>query len=97
MNKEQLLAAAEVMRRAAEGEPVQVYMHMQSCWRDVAEPCWSWERSAYRIKPREPREVFIGEKQFMGAGERCGPGCTVYQAHSKDPAGDLIKFREVVE
>lgn len=49
MNKEQLLKAAEVMRRAAEGEIVEV--HQTDGWKIIrwGEPTWNWGSYDYRI------------------------------------------------
>lgn len=98
MNKEQLLAAAEVMRRAAEGEPVQAYVYMDCRWQDVPDPTWAWEITSYRIKPRKPREVFIAEEDIPTIPTSVG-SCyfTISPRASAEQRNRIRKFREVVE
>lgn len=57
MTTEELKAAAEVMRRAAEGEPVEYRnRHADRTWRQTTTLLWNWCDCVYRIAPPKPRE-----------------------------------------
>ena len=52
-----------VMQAAKEGKAIQSrYRPSQDidvCWRDAPEPGWDWATYDYRIKPAEPRRVWL--------------------------------------
>ena len=56
MTPEELKAAAEVMRRASEGEPVEGRHRGDGDWGACPEPGWDWFYYEYRIAPQKPRE-----------------------------------------
>lgn len=101
MNREELLNAAEVMRRAAEGEPVQWKEKDQklretewkSCGALAEFALFDWERSIYRITPK-PREVWIniykdGSMYIYNDPKRC-------RGTRSDILAQAVHFREVL-
>jgi len=49
----------DVMTRAKAGEWVQERLTQQDVWVDVDTPYWNWAVLNYRIKPREPRVIYV--------------------------------------
>lgn len=92
MNKEQLLAAAEVMRRAAEGEPVESRFKKTTnpLWIRSETPIFDWETFNYRIKPNL-REVWVTDD-----GQHIRQYDPAY-SHGWHDLTKWKKYREVVE
>lgn len=94
MTNEELLRAAEVMRRAANGEHVQWRArHGKGNWEEFngrRSPVWGWDTDEYRIKPK-PREVWVNAEDM--------------QVRNNNPAESMgwsepwkwRKFREVID
>lgn len=49
MNKSETLRAAEIMRRAAEGEIVEFRFKSRGNWDSATSPIWNWMEKEYRI------------------------------------------------
>lgn len=51
----------KVMQAAELGEAIQCRALSDSEWGDVNSPVWNWLANDYRIKPREPRVIWVNE------------------------------------
>lgn len=51
----------DVMTRAKAGERVQFKKIGKEEWFDINNPVWAWNEYDYRIKPREPRVIWVPE------------------------------------
>lgn len=61
MTPAELREAAEVMRRAADGEQVQCQDRQdRQGWWNLSKPEWDWSQTKYRIAPKA-REVWIND------------------------------------
>ena len=58
----------DVMTRAKAGEQVQVSDHGGPWGDTTARPNWNWSGFNYRIKPREPRVIWVGENPAGALG-----------------------------
>lgn len=58
-------------------------------WRDNPDPTWNWQYTKYRIKPREPREIYIEEQDD---GTLSGRGWSRVFSPNKH-----VKFIEVID
>lgn len=95
MTPDELRAAADVMRRAADGEPVQFQMKRSTkphLWQDATPNLWNWDTCVYRIKPREPRERWLTEESLTA-----NPNHSVTAWPGKSPGYKWVRFREVIE
>lgn len=86
------------MRRAAEGEDVEVRVRSGGIgWGEAfAGPVWDWNYNEYRIKekPREPRELMA---DIDGAGCVIGAGMVGVEDEWIAGQGKMVRFREVIE
>ena len=52
-----------VMTAAKEGKTIQSrslsYIGIDGLWNDTRHPCWNWAHSEYRVKPAEPRRIWL--------------------------------------
>ena len=52
-----------VMQAAKEGKAIQSrhrpHRDIDVCWRDAPKPSWDWATFDYRIKPTEPRRIWL--------------------------------------
>ena len=54
----------EALQAAKEGKAIQSRRRhprpdIDACWRDAPEPSWNWSTFDYRVKPAEPRRVWL--------------------------------------
>jgi len=52
----------EVMQAALDGKTVQVRKNAASNWMDwfdSPQPVWDWDTQDYRVKPQEPRRIWV--------------------------------------
>ena len=90
MNREETREAARVMLAYADGQDVQFYCDMEHEWHDTDDPTWRWDKTRYRVKPREWWIVNFEDRDSIvcvtaGAAKRMAAGC-----HA-----NIIKVREV--
>jgi hypothetical protein len=95
MNIEETKKAIEVMQAFVDGKTVQVETH--AGWEDVDDPLWEWFGGPYRVKPQEPKEIWVNE--YEG-----GWGALVYNSKEEAVAGSApyvtrtaVRYREVIE
>ena len=54
-----------VMQAAKEGKAIQSrhrpHRDIDVCWRDAPKPSWNWATFDYRIKPAEPRRLWVNQ------------------------------------
>lgn len=93
MNIEETKKAIEVMQAFVDGKTVQV--SAAAGWESTPTPCWSWDICEYRIKPAEPKNIWVNEyKNFTylhesaeDANKNAGPTAVRKAVH----------YREVIE
>ena len=89
-----------VMQAAKEGKAIQIRdrnpLSIDRCWRDMPDPSWNWGTREYRVKPAEPRRV------WMNVREDVMP--SVYTSRSqadlhaaRDGRTECVEFVEVVK
>ena len=102
MNTEETKKAIEVMQAYVDGKEIQyetdsndmAFIGPKIKWYELAgEPCWSWTKDNYRIKP-VPR-VFYG---YMRDGKICDSERDRKLLESKmaNQLGEIIKLQEVL-
>ena len=90
-----------VMQAAKEGKAIQSRHHphrdIDVCWRDAPKPSWDWATFDYRVKPAEPRRVWVnvyGDCRGFAHASR-------EQADARARAGnyrvECVEFVEVVK
>jgi len=83
----------EVMKAHVEGKEIEsilygmAVMSSQEKWTSDSNPSWDWGRKSYRVKPREPRRIWLEEYKN---------GCT-YVNFLKESASGIGKLTEFVE
>lgn len=92
----------EVMQAFERGEEIEVLvtgLGGQSAWITAFPPGWNWSNTDYRIKPREPRVIWVNEYKVGNYVEY-----TVHETREKSlekAARTVIriavKYREVIE
>ena len=59
-----------VTQAAKEGKAIQSlhrhYRGIDVCWKDTPKPSWNWALFDYRVKPAEPRRVWVNVYPTMG-------------------------------
>lgn len=59
-DKAELRRQIEVMQAALNGEAIQAHpLRYSEVWVDSPEPGWDWIRYDYRVKPKEPRTIYL--------------------------------------
>ena len=52
-----------VMQAAKEGKAIQrrsrAHRDIDACWGDAPQPSWNWTYFDYRVKPAEPRRIWV--------------------------------------
>ena len=88
-------AQIKVMQAFADGADIEVTLLKDYLvkWLYLADPDWNWELSDYRIKPKEPREVWVS---FLGA-EIDVISYDKSDVENCSASGEAFKFREVLE
>jgi hypothetical protein len=95
VNIEETKKAIEVMQAFVDGKTIQI--KTAGRWFDtIMNPLWDWYETDYRIKPTEPKEIWVNEYADWN-----GHGCiTEAQALDTAHAGVIRKavhYREVIE
>lgn len=81
-----------VMQAFADGKQVQ-FSFRENKWEDIiSQPCWNWSENDYRIKPREPRRIFVEEW-------RNSVPLMAWQAGERPPEklAQMVEFIEVIK
>ena len=89
-----------VMQAAKEGKAIQFRRHPYSgidvCWKDTPKPSWNWAMLDYRVKPTEPRRVWLNVREDVMP--------SVYTSRSqadlhaaRDGRTECVEFVEVVK
>ena len=88
-----------VMQAAKEGKAIQSrhrpHRDIDVCWRDAPKPSWNWSTFDYRVKPAEPRRVWVNTY-----GNRMGFAYASREqadANAGDVSTECVEFVEVVK
>lgn len=84
-----------VMQAAADGKEIQFRRYSNLTWIDTV-PEWDWYTYDYRVKPREPKVIYVNE---YTTGEHIGHGSAEAATSWDGPyvVRKAVKYREVIE
>ena len=90
-----------VMRAAKEGKAIQSrhrpHRDIDVCWKDAPKPSWDWATFDYRIKPAEPRRVWVN---MYGSHSTVGYAFysrQIADTHAGVERVECVEFVEVVK
>ena len=91
-----------VMQAAKEGKAIQrrrrPHRDIDVCWRDAPNPIWNWATYDYRIKPAEPRRVWLNFYPTMGGRSHvCYNSREEAASFARHDITEQIEFVEVVK
>lgn len=76
------------------GQKIQLTSDSRTQWIDVESPNWNWSLYDYRIKPREPRRIWVREYQST-PGEVMA--FNLYERNHHAGKESLVEFVEVLK
>lgn len=90
-----------VMQAAKEGKAIQHrnrhHRDIDMCWRDAPKPSWDWPTFDYRVKPAEPRRIWVNDypdgRESLARYETKAEA----QANAGDDCIAQVEFVEVVK
>ena len=89
-----------VMTAANEGKTIQILYHddIDAGWIDTTRPLWDWRTCDYRVKPAEPRRVWLNVYPTEGRrSTACFDSREEAARFARHEPSQQIEFVEVVE
>lgn len=91
-----LLEKIAVMQAAADGKVIQTDFQRAGTWVDNPSPTWDWGVCDYRVKPREPKVIYVNEYPDGSRGAFTYKS-TALRVASSASVRKAVKYREVIE
>lgn len=84
-----------VMQAHEAGEVIEYANSGKSDWEEIIHPAWDWASFDYRIKPREPRVIWVNE--YEGGGYLVFESESSATGHARSAVRKAVKYVEVIE
>lgn len=91
-----LLEKIAVMQAAADGKVIQTDFQRAGTWVDNPSPTWDWGVCDYRVKPREPKVIYVNEYAHFASAAHLYKDHAIRAANST-VVRKAVKYREVIE
>ncbi len=80
----------EVMLAEDRGELIEFSRIGSDFWMPCEDPSWNWDSFIYRVKPREPRRIFVNEYP-----DRLGSSVALTEDEARINGGTSRDFRTI--